>query len=96
MTETGQPALVVAHLTMTNTTIPDAVTEKARKYADETRKEYEARSAQYHLKGRKTGYQFEGVRMEAYHLVGLMEQALQARAILRALEASLKTAKVRA
>jgi hypothetical protein len=41
---------------MTNTTIPDAVTEKARKYADETRKEYEARSAQYHLKGRKTGY----------------------------------------
>ena len=88
---------MVAHLTMTNTTTtPDTVTEKARKYADETRKHYETRSAQYHLKGRKTGYQFEGVRMEAYHLVGLMEQALQARAILRALEASLKTAKVRA
>jgi hypothetical protein len=34
--------------------------------------------------------------MEAYHLVGLMQQALEAKAILRALEASLKTAKVRA
>jgi hypothetical protein len=61
--------------------------QTAEEMAEENLKRYNLASRQYHLTGRKTCYQADHLRLDARHLVILMEQYLDAANLVKRLKA---------